>query len=194
MAPPKTLNLCMRVSWQKSMLWHLLAASGEKSSKFSMGNPSSDLPVGSMLAGARGKAGGVEKVESQRTRQVLLESVYALRKYDVSWVALLYDGDDGSGLSDVRAIALANDVEFYAYDARPAASTATAFYPKFALHVTLTRFASDYDYVMLPDADISFWQFNWLAFWRLHRLAGAPLVSQPLIQEGTQEPEFYVNA
>ena len=44
----------------------LLAASGEKSSKFSMGNPSSDLPVGSMSAGARGKAGGVEKIGKRR--------------------------------------------------------------------------------------------------------------------------------
>ena len=35
-----------------------------ESSKFSMGNPSSGLPVGSMLASARGKAEGVEKVET----------------------------------------------------------------------------------------------------------------------------------
>ena len=39
----------------------LIPPSVEKSSKFSMGNPSADLPVGSMLAGARGKAGKVSK-------------------------------------------------------------------------------------------------------------------------------------
>ena len=58
---PKTLNLCMRVSWQKSMLWHLLAASGEKSSKFSMGNPSSDLQWARCRPALAGRPGASKK-------------------------------------------------------------------------------------------------------------------------------------
>ena len=137
---------------------------------------------------------GVVTSTSLRAKKVLLENIYALRKYNVSWVALLYDGDDGSALDDVRALALSEDVPFRAYDARPSASLECPFCPKFQFHATLVRFARNFDYVILPDADISFRHFDWEGFWAAHRFAGAPLISQPLIRQNTQHTDYFVNS
>ena len=136
---------------------------------------------------------GVVTSTSLRAKKVLLDNVFALSKYNVSWVALLYD-DDGSGVDDVRALAMAENVPFQAYDARSSPALECPFCPKFQFHATLVRFARDFDYVILSDADISFRRFDWEDFWAAHRLAGAPLISQPLIRQNTQHTDYFVNS
>ena len=133
---------------------------------------------------------GVVTSSSERSKALLLSNVLALREFSVSWVALLYDGTDGSSMEDIRSL---KGVDFQAYDARLSPTDKCPFCPKFSMQASLSKFAKDFDYVILPDADISFKNFDWRRYWTLHAAAGAPLVSQPLIRQNTQHVDFFVN-
>ena len=114
--------------------------------------------------------------------RLLLENIYALREYPVSWAVALYDGDDGSGMDDVRSLAAAANVSFEAFDARASEDIPCPFCAKLELQLSFLRYLEkgDYfDYVLLPDADLSFRDFDWRRYWELHAAAGSPLVSQP---------------
>ena len=63
---------------------------------------------------------GIAASTHRTVRTVMMANIEALRFFAVSWVVALYDGDDGSGMSDVAAVAKRFKVPLTVYDGRPA--------------------------------------------------------------------------
>ena len=64
--------------------------------------------------------------------------------------------------------------------------------PKLQFQLQFAARTTDVDYVWLPDSDMSFNRFDMRKFWRYHRRAGSPLISQPTVRQGTQHLGFRV--
>ena len=100
-------------------------------------------------------------------------------------------------MKDVAETAEILGVPFRAYDGRLSTSLRCPFCPKLMFQRWFWKYFSvdDYDYLWLPDSDISLSDLDWRRFWTTHhKFAGKPLVSQPLIRQGTPDKVFFNNA
>jgi len=135
--------------------------------------------------------GVVASSNSAKMKVLLMRNVLALRHKAVKWVVALYEGDR---LDSVKAYADSLNVSFQAYDGRPTANLTCPFCPKLSFQLTFLPYLDYIDYIVLPDADMSFADFDWDRYWRSHYRAGSPVISQPIIRQSTQTSGYFVNA
>lgn len=129
---------------------------------------------------------GIVSGSSQETMSRVIESMQYMANegFFPAWVIALWrDGD----WAHVEAEAKRLKVKLQVYYA--AKGLSCPFCPKLQFQL---KMPSDYDYVWLPDEDMSFANFSMIDFWDYHLTSGAPLIAQPTIQQHTQVGFFNV--
>lgn len=134
---------------------------------------------------------GIVSGSSQATMERVVTSMQymANEEFFPAWAIALYKGAVADWVG-VETAAKNLKVKVEVYDA--AHNLTCPFCPKLQFQIRMARMASEYDYVWLPDEDMSFANFAMLDFWDYHLVKGAPLIAQPTIMQHTQVTFFNV--
>ena len=141
-----------------------------------------------VLIGVVTKSGG-------EPAKLLKANIEALAPYheSISWAVALYDGHEGGSLAEVAEFAAKLKVKFHAFDGRDDPSVHCPFCPKLRFQMRFAEMLDGFEYLWLPDDDVSFLKMDWLRFWDDHDWARRPVISAPLVAPMTQFWKWFAN-